>query len=74
MPPQTVLTLDSDTTSVQVLIPIIDDDLCEPDERFQITLTSMNDKCAVTSSPVPVLLIDNDGGKYYMIALLDTLR
>ena len=55
------ITLDSDTTSVHLMIPIIDDNLCEPDERFEIMLTSLNDNCEVTSSPVPVYIIDNDG-------------
>ena len=55
------ITLDSDTTSVRLMIPIIDDDvLCEPDERFEIMLTSMDDNCEVTSSPVPVYITDND--------------
>ena len=43
------------------MIDIIDDVLCEPDERFEIVLTSLNDNCEVTSSPVPVLITDNDG-------------
>ena len=55
------ITLDSDTTSVQVMISINDDDLCESDEGFEITLTSLNDNCAVINSSVPVLIIDNDG-------------
>ena len=55
------ITLSSATTSVNLMIAIIDDDICEPDEMFEIMLTSMNDKCAITSSPVPVLIIDNDG-------------
>ena len=55
------ITLDSVSTSVNLMIDIIDDVLCEPDERFEIVLTSMNDNCVVTSSPVLVLIIDNDG-------------
>ena len=55
------ITLDSDLTSEYLWIPIIDDYLCEADERFQIVLTSYNDSCVVTSSPVPVYIIDNDG-------------
>ena len=53
--------LDSVNVSARLMIPIIDDNLCEPDERFEITLTSLNVDCAVTSSPVPVYIIDNDG-------------
>ena len=55
------ITLDSVTTSVYLILPIIDDDLCEPRERFEIVLTSQNNNCAVTSSPVLVYIIDNDG-------------
>ena len=55
------ITLDSDTTSESLMIPINDDDLCESDERFEIMLTSLNDNCVVISSPVPVLIKDNDG-------------
>ena len=53
--------LDSITTSMQLTIDIDDDMLCEADETFMITVTSMNDSCIVTSSSVPVLIIDNDG-------------
>ena len=53
--------LDSDTTSTSLIIDIVDDMLCEPDETFEIVLTSLNDNCAVITSPVPVLIIDNDG-------------
>ena len=56
-----IISLNNDTTSVGLMIPIIDDDLCEPDERFEIVLVSQNDNCAITSSPVPVYIIDNDG-------------
>ena len=55
------ITLNSTTTSVHLMIPIVDDNLCEPDERFEIMLSSRNNKCVVTSSLVPVLIIDNDG-------------
>ena len=57
---QTV-TLDSVATSVHLTIDIVEDMLSEPDERFQIVLTSVNENCAVTRSPVPVVIIDNDG-------------
>ena len=56
-----IVTLDSVTTSVHLMIPINDDNLCEPDESFEIVLTSLNDNCVVTSSPVLVLITDNDG-------------
>ena len=52
------------------MIPIIDDDLSEPDERFQIVLTSMNDNCEVTSSPIPVCIMDNDGNLYKHMTLI----
>ena len=55
------ITLDSVTTSAHFTITIVDDMLCEPDKRFEIVLTSMNDICVVTSSSVPVLIIDDDG-------------
>ena len=55
------ITLDSATTSVHLIVNITDDMLCEPDERFEIMLTSRNDNCAVTTSPVPVYIVDNDG-------------
>ena len=42
------------------MIAIRDDNICEFDEMFLIMLTSLND-CAVTTSPVPVYIIDNDG-------------
>lgn len=59
---QTV-TLDNNTTSVHLTIGINDDLLNEPDERFEIILTSLNENCAVVtpSSPIPVFIIDNDG-------------
>ena len=56
-----IITLDSVTTSVHLMININDDMLCEADERFEIMLTSLNDNCAVTSSSVPVYTVDNDG-------------
>ena len=56
-----IITLGSATTSVNITVDIDDDMFCEPDERFEIMLSSMNNNCAVTSSPVPVLIMDNDG-------------
>ena len=56
-----IITLDSITTSVNLTIDIVDDMLSEPDERFEIVVTSSNNCCRVISSPVPVLIIDNDG-------------
>ena len=55
-----IITLNSVTTSVHRMIPIIDDDFQEPRENFEIVLTSQNDNCQVTSSPVPVYIMDND--------------
>ena len=55
------ITLDYINTSVHLEIAIYDDDLCEPSERFEIMLTSLNDNCNVTTSPVPVYIMDNDG-------------
>ena len=59
--PSTLITLDSVTTSVQLMINITDDMLCEADERFEIMLTSLNDSCTIASPLVPVYIIDNDG-------------
>ena len=58
---QVNITLDSDTTIKHGYINITDDMLCEADEVFEIMLTSLNDNCVVTTSPVPVYIIDNDG-------------
>ena len=56
------ISLDSDTISTRpIMIPIHDDDFDEPDESFEIMLTSLNDNCAVSRSTIPVLIIDNDG-------------
>ena len=67
-----IITLDSVNTSEHCYINITDDMLCEADEMFEIVLTSLNDKCNVTSSPVPVFILNNDrkfgseGGRPYM--------
>ena len=55
------ITLDSDTTSATLLIDINDDSLCESDKMFDILLRSLNDNCAVSSAPIPVFIIDDDG-------------
>ena len=55
------ITLDNVNTSVHLVVYIYDDNLCEPDEKFYIVLTSLNDNCYITSSPVPVYIIDDDG-------------
>ena len=55
-----VITLDSGTTSAHLTILIIDDLLCDADESFEILLTSLSN-CIITTSPVPVNIIDNDG-------------
>ena len=54
------ITLDSVITNVHFTIPIIDDTVCDADERFDIILTSLSD-CIVTRSPVQVQIVDNDG-------------
>lgn len=56
-----IITLDSCTPSAHFMIGITDDILCDADERFEIILMSLNDSCTVTSSSVPVYIIDNDG-------------
>ena len=33
----------------------------ETDEVFEIVLTSLDASCVITTSPVPVYIIDNDG-------------
>ena len=55
------ITLDSGTPSKHLMISINDDMFSENEEEFEIILTSLNDNCAISSSPVPVLIIDNDG-------------
>ena len=55
------ITLDSGNPSKHLMISINDDMLSETEEGFEIILTSLNDNCAISSSPVPVIIIDNDG-------------
>ena len=55
------VTLTATVTSEQCHIDIIDDDLCEPDETFYISLISLNDNCVVDSSSIPVTIVDDDG-------------
>ena len=57
---QTII-LDSIIISVSVMIDIADDVIFETDERFLITLISLNENCVATSSPVSVFIIDDDG-------------
>ena len=59
--PESNLTLDSIETSVHGYINITDDIFIETDERFLVTLTSLNEKCVVATSAVPVYIIDDDG-------------
>ena len=53
--------LDDTVTSEQCHIDITDDLICEADERFFISLISLNDNCATHSSPIPVIIVDDDG-------------
>ena len=59
--------LNSATTRVRLMISINDDDDDEPREEFSIALTSFSDICRITSSPVPVYIMDNDGKYYYKL-------
>ena len=53
--------LNDTATSEQCHIDITDDLLCEPNERFFISLLSMNANCVVDSSSIPVTILDDDG-------------
>ena len=53
--------LNDTATSEQCHIDITDDLLCEPDERFYISLLSLNDNCVVDSSSIAVTILDDDG-------------
>ena len=66
---QTV-TLDNSTADVHLMINITDDMLDEPEERFEIMMTSLNGSCVVTpSSPIPVFIIENDGTDMFTYTL-----
>ena len=55
------VTLTATVTSEQCHIDIIDDDLCEQNETFYISLLSLNDNCVVDSSSIAVTIVDDDG-------------
>ena len=55
-----IIMLNNITTTAHIMIAIRDDNICEFDEKVLIILKSLSD-CAVTNSPVPVYIIDNDG-------------
>ena len=54
------ITLDHVTTSALIMIEVNDDMECENDEGFEIMLTSRNDGCTITRTPVPVNILDNE--------------
>ncbi len=55
------LTFDSGIDTIRVDIPIINDNLCEPDEVFQVNLATTDPDVNLDPATGFVTIIDDDG-------------
>ena len=64
-----LLVFDAAMSEHIVMIPIIDDDLLEHEERFSATLTQLasDDQVSLSPSEANITILDNDGKKYFFL-------
>ena len=61
-PLQTTLTLSQVNQFIEAQVEIINDGICEGNEAFQVMLNTISDGCQVVSSPINVLIVDDEIG------------